>query len=100
MLAKAFDHYCKTTGYEKSLPLIRRWLDDKNPNIKRAVVERLRIWKSRPYFKDNPSLAIELIGQHRADESEYLHKAVGNALRDIRKKHRHLVDAYFKAWNP
>ncbi len=51
MLAKAFDHYCKTNGYEKSLPIIEAWLADNNPNIKRAVIEGLRVWTSRPYFK-------------------------------------------------
>ena len=99
MLARAFDHYCKTTGYEKSLPLIGQWLKDKNPNVKRAVVEGLRIWTSRPYFKEHPSIAIELISRHRADESEYLRKSVGNALRDIRKKHEDLVDADLREWN-
>lgn len=29
MLAKAFDHYCKTIGYEESLPTIKKWLTDK-----------------------------------------------------------------------
>lgn len=28
MLAKAFDHYCKTIGYEESLPTIKKWLTD------------------------------------------------------------------------
>lgn len=86
MMAKAFDHYCKTIGYEKSLPTIKKWLSDKSPNVKRAVIEGLRIWTSRPYFKDNPTIAICLISQHKSDDSEYLRKSVGNALRDISKK--------------
>ena len=70
MLAKAFDHYCQTTGYEKSLPVIKKWLSDENPNVKRAVTEGLRIWTSRPYFKDNPEVAIRLISRHKSDDSE------------------------------
>ena len=51
ILAKSFDQYCIDTGYEKSLPIIKDWLNDKNPNVCRAV---LRIWTGSPYFKTNP----------------------------------------------
>lgn len=98
MLAKAFDHYCKTIGYEKTLPTIKKWLTDKNPNIKRAVIEGLRIWTSRPYFKDNPIIAIQLISEHKSDDSEYLRKSVGNALRDISKKHTDKVLNEISTW--
>ena len=99
MLAKAFDNYCRAKGYENSLSTIKKWLSDKNPNVKRAVIEGLRIWTSRPYFKENPKAAIHLISEHREDESEYLRKSVGNALRDIRKKNRDLVDKETAGWN-
>lgn len=98
MLAKAFDQYCNDIGYEKSLPRINMWLSDPNPNIRRAVIEGLRIWTSRPYFKDYPEVAITLISQHRADESEYLRKSVGNSLRDIRKRFPELIEAEISAW--
>lgn len=64
MLAKAFDEICKHRGYEASLPLIKEWINDTNPNVIRAVTEGLRIWTSRPYFKDNPTVAIALIAKH------------------------------------
>ncbi len=99
MLAKAFDHYCKTNGYENSLQLIERWLADDNPNIRRAVIEGLRIWTSRPYFKENPTLAIKLISEQKSAESEYLRKSVGNALRDIKKKNQELIAAELLNWN-
>ncbi|GAB3413153.1 HEAT repeat domain-containing protein [Niabella aquatica] len=99
MLAKAFDYYCKTIGYEKSLPSIKKWLAYKNPNVRRAVVEGLRIWTSRPYFKDNPIIAIQLISEHKSHDSEYLRKAVGNALRDIGKKHRDKVLDEISTWD-
>lgn len=99
MLAKAFDSYCKTTGYEKSLPTIEKWLSENNPNVKRAVIEGFRIWTSRPYFKDNPATAINLISQHKADDSEYLRKSVGNALRDISKKCLEEVQKEISTWN-
>ncbi len=39
MLAQAFDKYCADIGYERALPVIRNWLDDPNPNVRRAVTE-------------------------------------------------------------
>ncbi|WP_311355543.1 DNA alkylation repair protein [Alloprevotella tannerae] len=99
MLAKAFDEVCKYRGYEISLPLIEEWLNDNNPNVIRAVTEGLRIWTSRPYFKEKPSVAIALISKHKAHESEYLRKSVGNALKDISKKHRELIRAEVQQWD-
>ena len=99
MLAKAFDYVCKHKGYEVSLPLIEEWLNDNNPNVIRAVMEGLRIWTSRPYFKENPSVAIALISKHKAHESEYLRKSIGNALRDISKKHAKLIRQEVEQWD-
>ena len=99
MLAKAFDEICKNRGYEKCFYLIENWLDDDNPNVVRAVTEGLRIWTSRPFFKENPSLAITLIAKHKAHESEYLRKSVGNALRDISKKHAELIRNEVQQWD-
>lgn len=99
MLAKAFDHYCSTIGYEPSLPKIKQWLSDNNPNVKRAVIEGLRIWTGRPYFKEYPEVAIFLISQHRSHESEYLRRSVGNALRDISKRFPALVHTEISSWD-
>ena len=86
VLAKAFDEFCKSIGYEKSLPIIDEWLNHDNPNTRRAVTEGLRIWTSRIYFKENPNEAIRRIANLKEDKSEYVRKSVGNALRDISKK--------------
>ena len=99
MLAKAFDEVCKHRGYEVSLPLIEEWLNDNNPNVVRAVMEGMRIWTSRPFFKENPAIAIALIAKHKAHKSEYLRKSVGNALKDISKKHRELIRAEVRQWD-
>ena len=61
VLAKVFDEFCKNTGYEKALPIIDEWLENDNPNTRRAVTEGLRIWTSRPYFKEHPDEAIRRI---------------------------------------
>jgi 3-methyladenine DNA glycosylase AlkC len=99
ILAQAFDQYCKDTGYEKALPVIKGWLQDANPNVRRAVTEGLRIWTTRDYFRNHPETAIQLLSQLRADESEYVRKSVGNALRDISRKHKDLVATEIQKWN-
>ena len=99
VLAKAFDEFCKQTGYEKYLPIIDEWLKNNNPNTRRAVIEGLRIWTSRPYFKDNPSEAVRRIAALKEDSSEYVRKSVGNSLRDISKKFPELIKAELNNWN-
>lgn len=99
ILAQAFDNYCADTGYEKALPTIQDWLRDSNPNVRRAATEGLRIWTSRPYFKTNPEVAIQMLSALKGDESEYVRKSVGNALRDISRKHAKLVENELDTWN-
>lgn len=99
VLAKAFDEFCKKIGYDKSLPVIDEWLDSNNPNTRRAVVEGLRIWTSRPYFKNNPNEAIRRIVDLKDEPSEYVRKSVGNALRDISKKFPELIRIELENWN-
>ena len=99
VLAKAFDEFCKNTGYEKALPTIDEWLQNANLNTRRAVTEGLRIWTSRPYFKENPNEAIRRIANLKEDSSEYVRKSVGNALRDISKKFPELIKNELDNWN-
>jgi 3-methyladenine DNA glycosylase AlkC len=99
MLARAFDQYCKDKGYEESLPVIKEWLAANEQNQRRAASEGLRIWTSRPYFKEHPDAAITLLSSLRADPSEYVRKSAGNALRDISKQHSELVESELKTWD-
>lgn len=99
ILAKSFDRYCSDIGYKNALPVIKEWLSDKNPNVRRAVTEGLRIWTGREYFKDNPNVAINLLSKLKDDDSEYVRKSVGNALRDISKKHKDLVKSEIENWD-
>lgn len=99
VLAKAFDEFCKKVGYEQALLTIDEWLKNGNANAKRAVTEGLRIWTNRPYFKDNPNEAIRRLSSLKEDESEYLRKSVGNALKDISKKFPNLVKAELDSWD-
>ena len=99
ILAMAFDNHCKIIGYEAALPLIKEWLNSDCANVRRAVSEGLRVWTSRPYFKDNPQIAIQLLSVHREDKSEYVRKSVGNALRDISKKYPELISEELSSWD-
>jgi 3-methyladenine DNA glycosylase AlkD len=99
ILAKAFDRFCADVGYEYALPVIKEWSADSNPNVRRAVTEGLRIWTERSYFHDHPEVAIQLLSQLRNDESQYVRKSVGNALRDISKKHKDLVRNELCTWD-
>jgi 3-methyladenine DNA glycosylase AlkD len=99
ILAKAFDKYCEDIGYETALPTIKEWLKSDNPNICRAVTEGLRIWTGRSFFKTHPEVAIKLISQHKANESIYLRKSVGNSLRDISKSHMDLIASEVSTWD-
>lgn len=99
ILAKAFDRYCADIGYEQALPVIKEWLADSSPNVRRAVTEGLRIWTGRPYFRDHPKVAVQLLSRLRNDESEYVRKSAGNAIRDISKKHTELVRNELRRWD-
>ena len=99
VLAKAFDEYCKNKGYENAIPVIDEWLSSDNSNTRRAVTEGLRIWTSRPYFKENPQEAIKRLVLLKEDASEYVRKSVGNALRDISRKFPELITEELKTWN-
>ena len=99
ILAQAFDWYCRETGYEQALPVLKSWLADSHENVRRAASEGPRIWTSRPYFKQHPEVAIQLLSGLRADPSEYVRKSAGNALRDISRRHRELVRQELARWD-
>ena len=98
VLAKAFDEYCKNKGYENAIPVIDEWLRSDNPNTRRAVTEGLRIWTSRPYFRENPQEAIKRLAVLKEDASEYVRKSVGNVLRDTSRKFPEMISEELKTW--
>lgn len=99
ILAMAFDNYCAKIGYENALPVIRAWFADDCANIRRAASEGLRVWTSRPYFREHPEVAIKLLASHKDDESEYVRKSAGNCLRDISKKFPELILQEISTWD-
>lgn len=98
ILAKSFDEFCRKKGYKNAIETIDEWLQSSNANTRRAVTEGLRIWTSRPYFKENPMEAITRLTNLKEDSSEYVRKSVGNALRDISKKYPELIKKELESW--
>ena len=99
ILARAFDRYCADVGYEAALPVLRAWLRDPVAGVRRAPSEGLRVWTSRPYFREHPAVAVALLGRLRRDPSEAVRTSAGNALRDISRRHADLVRAELERWD-
>jgi len=99
ILAQSFNEYCKAMGYERSLPVIRDWLGDRNPNVRRSAAEGPRIWNQRDYFREHPEVAVKLLAALKNDDSEYVRKSVGNSIRDISRKEKDLVRKELKTWD-
>ena len=59
----------------------------------------MRIWTSRPYFKENSYEAVRRIAALKEDSSEYVRKSVDNALRDISKKFPELIKEELDSWD-
>lgn len=99
-LAMAFDDYCAGVGYEKAPAEMEKWLRASSPALRRAVSEGLRPWTAskRSYFAANPQAAIDLLGRLKDDQSRYVQESVGNALRDISRKHLDLVVSALERW--
>ena len=89
----------QTDRYDIRLSIIQKWLQSDNDKQRRAVTEGLRVWTSRPFFKDNPKVAIQLLSALKADPSEYVRKSVGNALRDISKRNPELIRTEIENWD-
>lgn len=99
ILAKSFNEYCSKIGYQNSLSIIEEWIQAPNHYLRRAASEGLRIWTNKEYFKENPDAAIKLLSQLKNDESEYVRKSAGNALRDISKKYSVEINREIQDWD-
>lgn len=97
--AKAFNYFCEYNGYKNSLEIIYDWIGDKNENVRRAVTEGLRVWTSKPYFKDHPEEAIKILSSLQKDNSLYVQKSVANCFSDISKHYPFLVLDCFASWD-
>ena len=89
----------KIIGYETAIPVIKEWLKSDCANTRRAVSEGLRIWTSRPYFKEHPQMAIQFLSSLKDDESEYVTKINRKCFERYKQKYPELVSNELKQWD-
>jgi retron-type reverse transcriptase len=68
-----------------------RELERRGHRFVRYADDLVIFWIKRPYFKENPQEAINILSKYKTDESEYVRKSVGNALKDISKTYPELI---------
>lgn len=88
---------------EVVLPLIRAWVEDTDPAVRRMVAEALRprgVWcKHISSLKRDPNPIKYLLEQLLDDDSEYVRKAVANSLNDISKDNPDLLCKWIEKWS-
>ena len=55
--------------------------------------------KVKDGFKQHPAIAIQLLASLKDDDHEYVRKSAGNALRDVSRFHKDLVQAELETWD-
>lgn len=90
-------------GLELVLPLIRPWVADRDPAVRRMVAEALRprgVWcKHISALKADPSPIKELLAALLDDPSDYVRKAVANNLNDISKDNPEMLCDWIAQWS-
>jgi len=86
----------------KTLSVMKRWTSDKNQHVRRLVSEGTRPrlpWAMQlPEFIKNPTPLIDLLGNLKDDDREYVRRSVANNLNDIAKDHPELVADIAASW--
>lgn len=100
-VAKAMDEYATLDGWGSSFAWIQDCVRHRTATVRRAAVEGSRVWTARPPFKgqDGAAKALAVFEILRNDDSTYVRKSVGNAMRDIGKKNPAELLDRFSAWS-
>jgi len=81
---------------------LRHWAADSDPYIRRFACEATRprgVWATHiSSFKIDPSPALPILNQICLDSDEYVHRSVGNWLRDAAKTAPKWVASTIEAW--
>lgn len=97
---------CVRPAYARELPraldLLRPWVADGDPTIRRFAVESTRprgVWCSHlEELKVNPALGAHLLEPLRSDGSDYVRRSVGNWLNDAAKSQPAWVRSLCARW--
>ena len=98
-LARAFDHFCLNRGWERAMPIMREWGQDRNEVVRRAMIEAPRPWTRKDWFAAHPKKAIEAISILRADPSGTVRFSVGRGLAEVSQDFPDEVLEEIKGWN-
>jgi 3-methyladenine DNA glycosylase AlkC len=87
---------------QRTLAVLRRWVEDESPHVRRLVSEGTRPrlpWAGRlDAFIDDPTPTLALLEGLKDDPSTFVRKSVANHLNDISKDHPQLVIDTLTRW--
>jgi len=87
---------------ESGISLLRPWVADSDPNIRRCAVEATRprgVWTAHiTELREHPERALVLLEPVRSDESRYVQNAVANWLNDASKSRPAWVRGICARW--
>lgn len=87
---------------ERGLALLKPWVLDADPNIRRCATEGSRprgVWCNQiAVLKEDPNRAVDLLEPCRADPSRYVQLSVGNWLNDASKSRPDWVRELCRRW--
>ena len=90
-------------GVEIILPLVRAWIKDENPAVRRLVTEAFRprgvMLAHINDLKEGPAPLKTILEPLLDDPSEYVQKSVANNLNDISKDNPEIILQWTKEWN-
>jgi len=90
-------------GVTTILPLVRDWIQEKNPAVRRLVTEAFRprgvMLAHINELKENPAPLKKILEPLLDDPSDYVQKSVANNLNDVSKDNPEIVLEWTKEWN-
>ena len=90
------------TDLTRGFRLLKTWVRDKDPNIRRCAIEGTRprgVWTQHiEALKDNPEPGLVLLRHVKSDPSRYVQKAVANWLNDASKSQPDWVRKVCALW--